>query len=67
MSGEGDRSCPLCTEKMNLNDQQLNPRKCGYDVIVTSGKQAGSEANSVTVIELKWAGSTQVNCFKLEG
>ncbi|GJZ27237.1 hypothetical protein Tco_0571490 [Tanacetum coccineum] len=40
MSGEGDRSYPLYTEEMNLNDQQLKPRKCGYDVIVTSGKQA---------------------------
>nr|GEU75520.1 nucleotide-binding, alpha-beta plait [Tanacetum cinerariifolium] len=34
MSDEGDRSCPLCAEEMDLTDQQLKPCKCGYDICV---------------------------------
>lgn len=33
MSDEGEKSCPLCAEEMDLTDQQLKPCKCGYDVI----------------------------------
>lgn len=32
MSDDGDRTCPLCAEEMDLTDQQLKPCKCGYDV-----------------------------------
>lgn len=32
MSDEGERSCPLCAEEMDLTDQQLKPCKCGYEV-----------------------------------
>lgn len=32
MSDEGERMCPLCTEEMDLTDQQLKPCKCGYEV-----------------------------------
>ncbi|PWA64604.1 Nucleotide-binding, alpha-beta plait [Artemisia annua] len=34
MSDEGDRTCPLCAEEMDLTDQQLKPCKCGYDICV---------------------------------
>ncbi|XP_072994426.1 uncharacterized protein [Typha latifolia] len=34
MSDDGDRMCPLCTEEMDLTDQQLKPCKCGYEVCV---------------------------------
>ncbi|PNY14632.1 hypothetical protein L195_g011316 [Trifolium pratense] len=30
MSDEGERTCPLCAEEMDLTDQQLRPCKCGY-------------------------------------
>jgi CCR4-NOT transcription complex subunit 4 len=32
MSDDGDRTCPLCAEEMDITDQQLKPCKCGYDV-----------------------------------
>lgn len=32
MSDDGDRTCPLCTEDMDITDQQLKPCKCGYEV-----------------------------------
>lgn len=32
MSDKGDKLCPLCTEEMDLTDQQLKPCKCGYEV-----------------------------------
>ncbi|KAM4100563.1 hypothetical protein ACJW30_05G078200 [Castanea mollissima] len=31
MSDEGERTCPLCTEEMDLTDRQLKPCKCGYE------------------------------------
>ncbi|KAI3819765.1 hypothetical protein L1987_13614 [Smallanthus sonchifolius] len=34
MSDEGDKTCPLCAEEMDLTDQQLRPCKCGYDICV---------------------------------
>ncbi|XP_057451428.1 uncharacterized protein LOC130743273 isoform X2 [Lotus japonicus] len=34
MSDEGERSCPLCAEEMDLTDQQLKPCKCGYEICV---------------------------------
>nr|CAD1817578.1 unnamed protein product [Ananas comosus var. bracteatus] len=34
MSDDGDRTCPLCAEEMDLTDQQLKPCKCGYDICV---------------------------------
>ncbi|KAK7262378.1 hypothetical protein RJT34_29949 [Clitoria ternatea] len=34
MSDEGERTCPLCAEEMDLTDQQLKPCKCGYEVCV---------------------------------
>lgn len=36
MSDEGEKTCPLCAEEMDLTDQQLKPCKCGYDVITSS-------------------------------
>ena len=33
MSDEGERTCPLCAEEMDLTDQQLKPCKCGYEVL----------------------------------
>lgn len=32
MSEEGEKTCPLCAEEMDLTDQQLKPCKCGYEV-----------------------------------
>uniref|UniRef100_A0A2P2MID3 Uncharacterized protein n=1 Tax=Rhizophora mucronata TaxID=61149 RepID=A0A2P2MID3_RHIMU len=32
MSDEGEKTCPLCAEDMDLTDQQLKPCKCGYEV-----------------------------------
>lgn len=32
MSDDGDKTCPLCAEEMDLTDQQLKPCKCGYEV-----------------------------------
>ncbi|VAI30446.1 unnamed protein product [Triticum turgidum subsp. durum] len=29
MSDDGDRTCPLCAEEMDITDQQLKPCKCG--------------------------------------
>ncbi|KAJ9181628.1 hypothetical protein P3X46_009740 [Hevea brasiliensis] len=29
-----DKLCPLCTEEMDLTDQQLKPCKCGYEICV---------------------------------
>ncbi|XP_031399637.1 uncharacterized protein LOC116210000 isoform X2 [Punica granatum] len=34
MSDEGEKICPLCTEEMDLTDQQLKPCKCGYEICV---------------------------------
>ncbi|KAJ8510006.1 hypothetical protein OPV22_000440 [Ensete ventricosum] len=34
MSDDGDRTCPLCAEEMDLTDQQLRPCKCGYQICV---------------------------------
>ncbi|KAI3897782.1 hypothetical protein MKX03_013688 [Papaver bracteatum] len=34
MSDEGEKVCPLCTEEMDLTDQQLRPCRCGYQVCV---------------------------------
>ncbi|OAY37924.1 general negative regulator of transcription subunit 4 isoform X3 [Manihot esculenta] len=34
MSDEGEKTCPLCTEEMDLTDQQLKPCKCGYEICV---------------------------------
>ncbi|KAL8136650.1 hypothetical protein V2J09_002651 [Rumex salicifolius] len=34
MSEEGEKTCPLCAEEMDLTDQQLKPCKCGYEVCV---------------------------------
>ncbi|KAJ9184252.1 hypothetical protein P3X46_003997 [Hevea brasiliensis] len=34
MSDKGDKLCPLCTEEMDLTDQQLKPCKCGYEICV---------------------------------
>ncbi|URE24651.1 RNA recognition [Musa troglodytarum] len=31
MSDDGERTCPLCAEEMDLTDQQLKPCKCGYE------------------------------------
>ncbi|KAL0370047.1 UNVERIFIED_CONTAM: CCR4-NOT transcription complex subunit [Sesamum angustifolium] len=31
MSDEGEKTCPLCAEEMDLTDQQLKPCKCGYE------------------------------------
>ncbi|KAF3785530.1 CCR4-NOT transcription complex subunit 4 [Nymphaea thermarum] len=31
---EGERLCPLCTEEMDMTDQQLKPCKCGYEICV---------------------------------
>ena len=36
MSDEGEKTCPLCAEEMDLTDQQLKPCKCGYEVLVAS-------------------------------
>lgn len=32
MADKGGKSCPICTEEMDLTDQQLKPCKCGYEV-----------------------------------
>lgn len=32
MSDQGEKTCPLCAEEMDLTDQQLKPCKCGYEV-----------------------------------
>ncbi|KAL8146207.1 hypothetical protein AgCh_004086 [Apium graveolens] len=34
MSNEGEKTCPLCAEEMDLTDQQLKPCKCGYEICV---------------------------------
>ncbi|KAI4340400.1 hypothetical protein MLD38_025239 [Melastoma candidum] len=34
MSDEGEKTCPLCAEEMDLTDQQLRPCKCGYEICV---------------------------------
>ncbi|KAA8543984.1 hypothetical protein F0562_021839 [Nyssa sinensis] len=34
MSDEGEKTCPLCAEEMDLTDQQLKPCKCGYQICV---------------------------------
>ncbi|CAO2207350.1 unnamed protein product [Urochloa humidicola] len=34
MSDDGDHTCPLCAEEMDITDQQLRPCKCGYDICV---------------------------------
>ncbi|KAL5982522.1 hypothetical protein ACLOJK_016595 [Asimina triloba] len=31
MGDEGEKTCPLCTEEMDLTDRQLRPCKCGYE------------------------------------
>lgn len=36
MSDQGERTCPLCAEEMDLTDQQLKPCKCGYEVCCCS-------------------------------
>ncbi|XVF05628.1 hypothetical protein REPUB_Repub05bG0189100 [Reevesia pubescens] len=34
MNDEGEKTCPLCAEEMDLTDQQLRPCKCGYEICV---------------------------------
>ncbi|KAF8395025.1 hypothetical protein HHK36_018964 [Tetracentron sinense] len=34
MGEVGEKTCPLCTEDMDLTDQQLKPCKCGYELCV---------------------------------
>ncbi|CAA7032111.1 unnamed protein product [Microthlaspi erraticum] len=34
MSDYGEKTCPLCAEKMDLTDQQLKPCQCGYQICV---------------------------------
>ncbi|XP_022868960.1 uncharacterized protein LOC111388476 isoform X2 [Olea europaea var. sylvestris] len=34
MGDEGEKTCPLCAEEMDLTDQQLKPCKCGYEICV---------------------------------
>ncbi|CAL5013677.1 unnamed protein product [Urochloa decumbens] len=34
MGDDGDHTCPLCAEEMDVTDQQLKPCKCGYDICV---------------------------------
>ncbi|XVE79702.1 hypothetical protein DITRI_Ditri14bG0079000 [Diplodiscus trichospermus] len=34
MSDEGEKTCPLCAEDMDLTDRQLKPCKCGYEICV---------------------------------
>ncbi|KAF6134837.1 hypothetical protein GIB67_002238 [Kingdonia uniflora] len=34
MADEGEKSCPLCAEEMDVTDQQLKPCKCGYEICV---------------------------------
>ncbi|CAN4119026.1 unnamed protein product [Withania somnifera] len=34
MIDQGEKTCPLCAEEMDLTDQQLKPCKCGYQVCV---------------------------------
>ncbi|KAK8550956.1 hypothetical protein V6N12_039634 [Hibiscus sabdariffa] len=34
MSDEGEKTCPLCAEYMDLTDQQLKPCRCGYEICV---------------------------------
>ncbi|KAF8402776.1 hypothetical protein HHK36_010866 [Tetracentron sinense] len=34
MGDQGEKICPLCTEDMDLTDQQLKPCKCGYEICV---------------------------------
>ncbi|XP_044473449.1 uncharacterized protein LOC123201912 isoform X3 [Mangifera indica] len=34
MSDKGEKTCPLCTEEMDLTDKQLKPCKCGYEICV---------------------------------
>ncbi|KAL5224661.1 hypothetical protein ABZP36_011300 [Zizania latifolia] len=34
MSDDGDRTCPLCAEEMDITDQQLKPCVCGYEICV---------------------------------
>ncbi|KAI8573760.1 hypothetical protein RHMOL_Rhmol01G0301200 [Rhododendron molle] len=34
MTNEGEKTCPLCAEEMDLTDQQLKPCKCGYEICV---------------------------------
>ncbi|MFQ6619569.1 hypothetical protein Gotur_000516 [Gossypium turneri] len=34
MSDEGEKTCPLCAEEMDLTDQQLKPCRCGYEICV---------------------------------
>lgn len=35
MSEEGERTCPLCAEEMDLTDLQLKACKCGYEVWIS--------------------------------
>ncbi|KAJ8754227.1 hypothetical protein K2173_002127 [Erythroxylum novogranatense] len=34
MSNKGVKTCPLCTEEMDMTDQQLKPCQCGYEICV---------------------------------
>ncbi|XP_056854898.1 uncharacterized protein LOC130506005 isoform X2 [Raphanus sativus] len=34
MSDQGEKTCPLCAEEMDLTDQQLKPCRCGYQICV---------------------------------
>ncbi|KAJ7977017.1 CCR4-NOT transcription complex subunit 4 [Quillaja saponaria] len=34
MCDKGDKLCPICTEEMDLTDQQLKPCQCGYEICV---------------------------------
>ncbi|KAL6506334.1 hypothetical protein OROGR_024515 [Orobanche gracilis] len=34
MTDEGEKTCPLCAEEMDLTDQQLKPCMCGYEICV---------------------------------
>ncbi|RVW98775.1 CCR4-NOT transcription complex subunit 4 [Vitis vinifera] len=42
--------CPLCTEEMDLTDQQLKPCKCRYEICVWCWHRILNEANSGAVV-----------------
>lgn len=64
MNVDGERTCPLCAEEMDLTDQQLKPCKCGYEVKVLSSQKVPNLVFPDSEAFLYWQGLyCSYSCF----
>lgn len=64
MSDDGERTCPLCAEEMDLTDQQLKPCKCGYEVRSLLCKNHSTSIACKSDTPLEHQGTYCLICFR---